>query len=983
MIHLSFCRFPRLLPRHAASTLTAVAALLASAIAAAAQLTPQNLRCESMDNPSGIDTRQPRLSWTLAAADPAARNQRQTAVQILVASSRAKLDANIGDIWDSSRLPTAEQATLLGEASNANAAALASANASAASNVPAPAALTSGATYHWKARAWDQDNRPSPWSAPATWVAGLLDPAEWRAAHWIGQPERINVNDKASGPTKTTRWFRKNLDLTTPPPAATVHIGSFGYHELYVNGTRVGDSVLDPAVSRLTRRIYYRTYDIAPHLRPGKNTIAVWLGQGWAAWTNWSTYGTALDSPIKHGPAFIAVVRDNTGANLATTDATWKTAPANLAAHNQWMWAAFGGEKLDATAAVPDWNTTTFDDAPWHPATILTATEPVRLTAHLVQPNRVIRQFAPVAIAPIPGLKDAWRVDFGQNYTGWVRLPLVGPAGTQVTLRYSERYNPKKPTKDLTNFSQVDHITLSGDPARDIFENRFNYHQFRWLTIEGLPAQPDITTFTAKQIRTAYAPASTFASSDPDLDKIHALARHTYESLTLGGYIVDCSHRERGGYGAEGQASMETGMYNYDQAALLRKWAGDWGDMLHPNGDLPHCAPTYWGGGGPAWKMASINIPWAAYTHYGDPRVLAENYPTMRAHLAFVQKQIDGNPDKVFPGYGGSVWNNIGDWYAANRVDPPRNQRLNEPLIKTRQFFANCFTLHTLDNIARAAAALGNTEDAAHYTARATALRAAVHKKFYDPAIGYARKDQTYLAFALLANIPPPHIRPLIEAALEKDIRETQEGHITSGVLGTYMQLKHLTQTGRSDLAHLLITQPGVPGWKHFLERGDTTLPEVWNPEKAPAYGQSLAHSSFISVGSWFIEGLAGIRVDPANPGFSHFFVSPGATDQVEWVRATHDTARGPIAVQWKHDKAPAAAAAADKISGAFHLDVTVPPNATATIRIPAKTPAAVTESGKPLAQIPGAKVLPALPGAALIRVGSGTYHFTADFTSK
>ncbi|MDR2513228.1 MAG: glycoside hydrolase family 78 protein [Puniceicoccales bacterium] len=921
------------------SPVISICTLLLMVVGAAAQLTPENLRCEDMKDPAGIDLRQPRFSWALKPDKPDVRNQSQSAVQILVASSKAKLDAHQGDVWNSGRIDTDEQALLL----------------------PATATLTSGRTYYWKARAYDQANQVSSWSKPALWITGLLDSSDWNGAKWIGQSERIDVNDKKSGPTKKTHWFRKSIQLDAVPPAATVHVGSFGYHELYVNGQRVGDTVLDPAVSRLTKRIYYRTYDISSLLRKGPNTIAIWLGQGWAGWPNWSTYGMELNSPIKHGPAIIAVVRDNT-QNIALTDTSWKTAPANLSANAQWFWASFGGEKLDLTAAVPNWNAPGFNDAAWANASLV-ETEPVKLSAHLVQPNRIIRQIKPVSVEPVPDKENTWRIDFGQNYNGWVRLPLVGPAGTKVTLQYSERYNPKKPRTNLASFGQIDHVVLSGDPKLDIFENRFNYHQFRWLTIGGLPAAPDLSQIIGLQIRTDYTPASTFASSNPILDKIHALALHTYESLTLGGYIVDCSHRERGGYGAEGQASMETGLYNYDQAALLRKWAGDWGDMLQPNGDLPHCAPTYWGGGGPAWKMASVNIPWGTYVHSGDTRILSENYETMTKHCEFILQQIKGDKEKVFPGFGGSVWNNIGDWYSATNVDPPKNQKLNGPLILTRQFFANCFVVHTFDNMSRAAAALCKTEDAKLYAERAATLRTNTHKKFYNAEGNfYARNEQTYLAFALFANIPPPEIRPLIEAALEKDIRETRNGHISSGVLGTYIQLKLLTQTGRSDLVHLMATQPGIPGWVNFIDRGDTTMPEVWDPERAPHYGQSLAHTSYISIGSWFIEGLAGIRVDPGKPGFKHFFIQPGATQQVEWVKASHTSTRGNIAVQWKNDPQ----------TTIFTLEATIPPNTTATVFIPTKDATSITESGtKPISLKP-------TKNGATIEIGSGHYTFKA-----
>ncbi|MDR2862410.1 MAG: glycoside hydrolase family 78 protein [Puniceicoccales bacterium] len=917
-------------------------ALLLAAAPASAQLTPSNLLCESLDAPSGIDAKQPRLSWALTAANPATRAQKQSAVQILVASSRANLDATTGDIWDSGRVSTDDQAAL----------------------VPAAVKLATGTTYYWKARTWDQDNRQSPWSTPATWTTGLLDAADWAGAKWIGQPERIDQKDSKSGPTKKTHWLRKNITLAALPPAATFHVASIGYHELYVNGQRVGDTVLDPAVSNPYHRVYYRTYDVRPFLRPGKNTVALWLGQGWAGWGNWNSYNMNFDSAVKHGPVLIGVLRDQQKP-LAVTDATWKSRPANLSASNQWMWASFGGEQLDLTAALPKWNSPDLDDssADWPAAKLVTPNPLPRLTAHAVQPNRVIRTFKPVSVEAVPGKENTWRIDFGKNYNGWVTLPLHGPRGTQVTLSYTEKHDPKKPLKDLAVFNQVDQVILSGDPALDRFQNRFNYHQFRWLTVEGVTTKPDIAQITASQIRTDYANATTFESSDSTLNQIHDLVLHTYECLTLGGYIVDCSHRERGGYGAEGQASMETGMTHFDSAALLRKWTGDWRDLVRPDGGLPNCAPTYWGGGGPAWKMALINLPVAAHTRYADNRVLEENYAAMSLHIESLLRQIDGNSAKVFPAHGGSIWDNIGDWYAASRKDPPRGQRLNPQLSQNRQFFNNAFIVHTLDNLALAARHLGKTADAQKYTARADALRAAVHKALYNAAENtYGYKEQTNLALALQTGITPEDLRDKVAAGLETDIRETHNGHITSGVLGTYMQLKYLTRTERSDLIYLMLTQPGIPGWVNFLKLGYTTVPEVWDPVKAPPYGQSVAHSSFISVGAWFVEGLVGIRPDPEVPGFKHFFISPGATEQVEWVKATHKTVRGEIAVQWKREKA----------TGKFILEATIPPNTTATVRIPAKSAGSVTEGGKPVSGAVAQK------DAVLVSIGSGTYRFEA-----
>ena len=79
--------------------------------------------------------------------------------------------------------------------------------------------------------------------------------------------------------------------------------------------------------------------------------------------------------------------------------------------------------------------------------------------------------------------------------------------------------------------------------------------------------------------------------------------------MSLGGYVVDCPHRERLGYGAEGQVAVDTALYGFDQGALFTKWLADWRDVQDPDsGEVPHTAPTYKGGGGPAWEAGLIGL---------------------------------------------------------------------------------------------------------------------------------------------------------------------------------------------------------------------------------------------------------------------------------------------------------------------------------------------------------------------------------------
>jgi alpha-L-rhamnosidase len=119
----------------------------------------ERLRCEYLTNPLGIDAAKPRLSWILQSAE---RGQRQTAYQVLVASTPDVLAKDQGDLWDSGRVASDQSVHV----------------------EYAGTPLGSRMRCCWKVRAWDKDGRPSTWSQPAFWTMGLLQPSDWQGK-WI------------------------------------------------------------------------------------------------------------------------------------------------------------------------------------------------------------------------------------------------------------------------------------------------------------------------------------------------------------------------------------------------------------------------------------------------------------------------------------------------------------------------------------------------------------------------------------------------------------------------------------------------------------------------------------------------------------------------------------------------------------------------------------------------------------------------------
>src|SRR6266550_6759811 len=125
-------------------------------------LHPTQLRCEYHDNPLGIDEIKPRLSWILKSDDPAAHDQKQTEYRVVVASSREKLDADQGDLWDSGQVKSDETIHIQ----------------------YAGKPLKSEQECWWKVRVWNGAGQQSSWSDPARWTMGLLEKSEWKAK-WI------------------------------------------------------------------------------------------------------------------------------------------------------------------------------------------------------------------------------------------------------------------------------------------------------------------------------------------------------------------------------------------------------------------------------------------------------------------------------------------------------------------------------------------------------------------------------------------------------------------------------------------------------------------------------------------------------------------------------------------------------------------------------------------------------------------------------
>ncbi|MCL5097426.1 MAG: glycoside hydrolase family 78 protein [Candidatus Omnitrophica bacterium] len=898
--------------------------------AASASMSIEDLRCEYLRDPLGIDVVRPRLSWVLASPQ---RGQGQSAYEVLVASSTQELEAGQGDLWDSGKVESGESVNVAFEGHE----------------------LTSGLRAFWKVRAWDRDGRVTPWSKPAMWSMGLLRHENWRARWIAGTAE----TGETKGGSIVLPLFRKEFQVQGKVTSATLYITSLGYHDVYINNHRIGDHVLDPVQSDYAKRVYYVTHDVTRQIRPGENVIAAALGKGW--------YWGGVHGVTQGKPALLAqlvITYDQGPETCVATDDSWKTSlgPITIIGGTH-LYADFGHEQIDGRKEQPGWRRTGFDDSSWQPA-VEVEIPPLIRSAQMIPPNRITADFKPVSL--VEWEPREYLFDLGENLTGWFRLKVHGQPGQAIDFTYyAAHLGARNPLTE--NFNQADRYLCGGGDG-ETFCSRFNYRAFRYVKVSGLSAPPRLEDAMAYLIQTDTPSASTFQCSDAMLNRLYQVVLHTHRCLTLGGIQVDCPHRERLGYGAEGQASMAQALCNFDMAAFYTKWSRDFQDGQDPaTGQVYYTAPfRIHSGGGPAWSGASVVFPWNTYLYYGDRRILRQHYDSMCHWIDFLEtKSRDGLLQyfTIPPNLGNSEWNFLGDWASPRRKQDTLPASGHWPDARENLLFNNCNYYLNLTILARAAVALEKPSDAELWSAKARALKQAINQKFFDARTGRyttGEQQQAYLAFPLLLDLVPGDSHAKVMRNLAEDIQVTRKGHLDTGVLGSYYMLGALLKEGRSDLIYQMVAQKTWPGWGNMMAEGATTLWEHWLP------GDSSIHNSFLSIGSWFVTGLGGINVDDSAPGFKHFIIRPAVVGGMQWVKATYHSIRGPITSNWSIK------------NGTFNLELDIPPGSTATVYVPSSSSAGLTESGEPFERAAGVKPLGTENGTIILGVASGRYRFCA-----
>ena len=774
--------------------------------------------------------------------------------------------------------------------------------------------------------------------------------------------------------------FRKSFS-TQPKKIvrARAYVAGLGYYTFWFNGKRLDDYLLQPGFARYNKTAYYSVYDLTEHLGRD-NTLAFELGRGWYGMTTPTLWGETFVRDWMAEPALRTLLTidyaDGT-RQVVVSDPSFKTAPGPILVDS-----IKAGEIHDTRKELPGWNLMKFEDQKWSPAVIAKGTMPSAapgLTAQLFEPIRVIESVTPVSIEKIVDESEAWLVDFGKNMAGTVEFKFRGEPGQAIRISYHEKIAPDGWRGRWNNFGAQDTGSFQTDVfvtkggAEESFQARYSYKGFRYLRVEGFKDKPSPGQFTAKIFNSDMADVGQFRSSSELWNKIWEAGKASIRS-NMHSIPTDCPQWEKLGWTCDDNGPFYAMAFSYDLRKLYEKRLQDFADDISPDGRIRNTIPSSWAkGDDPAWVGSYVDLVWKHYQTYGDRRVIGRHYANLKLYMSTLIKEGEASEK---PPLLTKPRKALGDWVSPDGNIPPEGALI----------YFDAYFYKYLRIMRDCAALLGRSEDVSYYGKLATDLKQQFNAFFYDEAEGgyystnrSAGFRQSPQAVALAFGLVPEDRAPRVVNRLVEDIK-IRNGHIWTGILGMEAIADALCENGRSDVAYSAHLKEDYPSLGNMIREGATTLWEDLTIKKA----RSLNHKMFATPLGWMARYVAGLHVDGVlgnGPGFRQAVISPyPSPEQVKFAQLDYNSPVGRYESHWRVQ------------DNEIVYDLVIPPNASATARLPLldKTGVTVTESGKPLWEngkpkesIDGCGKVKIENGRLIIPLGSGAYSFAVKTTDS
>lgn len=837
---------------------------------------PVDLTCEYEQN-AVIDILNPRLSWINDNVKDT-QGAAQTAYQIKVTDQNGNL------VWDTGKVKSAESAFIVYEGET----------------------LKSRTSYNWQVKVWDQNEKESAWSEAGSWHVGILAQDEWKGK-WIGAPWQGNdsydavksekegqylIEDNSERAAFPAPLLRKTFNVDKKIAQARFYGTGLGYFELYINGERIGEDYLSPNQTNYDVRpglntrgivvedpfeeylVMYLSHDLTDKLTSGENVFGVILGNGFYDMIeHWPPMG--YGSPRFLGQ--IEVTYTDGTSEIIASDESWKIERSAIVSDQ-----IFLGEHYDARLEHEGWSAPGYDDSAWENVAVKPA--PCgKLIPQNGPADRIVEKYEPVSIEKMDN--GGYKVKFPVEVSGWVALSGINAKeGQVIEIKY------------LGESGNGGNTYTAKGSGNESYHARFTWFVFSEVEIYGMD------NLTADQVEAHLVcsdveEAGEFRTSNDLLNQINTIWQQSQLDNMHGAIASDCPHRERSPYTGDGQIACVTVLYNYNAQTFYNKWIRDIRGSQTADGYVPNSSPWQPGcGGGVGWGAAIEIMPWEFYRHYGDVRMLEDNFNAMSRHLQWMMQWV--NPKTgVMHSQDPVPWKNLGDWL------PPRELPRNE-LVHTFLLW------NSADIVTKVADILG--KDSSEFAKIRDNAYNAFHNAFYDPKTGsYGKYGSNVLALQM--GVPADRHDKVVNA-LRSNIAEVND-HLDTGIVGTRYLFEVLCDNGLVDLAYKMMNQRDFPSFGWWIEQGATTTWENWDGR------DSRNHPMFGGGIGWYYRDLAGLRIK--EPGFKSFEIRPVVPEGLEWVEYTHETTYGEVMIKWEHK------------DGKFNLECTIPVGTTATVWMP------------------------------------------------
>ncbi len=895
----------------------------------------KDLKCEGVVNPKAVNSCSPDFSWKIISSQ---RNTLQQAYRILVASSVDKLEAGDGDLWDSGIVKSGQSTGISYKGKMQE----------------------SRANCFWKVKVWTNKGETG-WSDNASWSTGLLYYNDWKG-RWIGFDRLLGKDSNSFHSRLSARYLRKEFKLSGQVKQARVYIIGLGLYELYINGKKVGTQVLAPSPTDYLKNVKYNVFDVTQNLTRGDNAMGVILGNG-RYYTMRQHYKNYKIKNFGFPKLLLQLEIDYTDGSheRIVTNNSWKgTGDGPILSNNE-----YDGEEYDARKEFFGWDSPGFDDSAWMKAEYVEEA-PGRFEAQMNPGMKVMESIRPLSLTPAKNGK--YILDMGQNMVGWVKMKVQGKSGDRVKLRFAEILDADGGlfTDNLRDARATDIYTLKGG-SEEFWEPRFVYHGFRYVEISGYPGVPELDDFSGQVVYDDMQTTGTFETSDSIINRVFKSAywgiRGNYKGMP-----VDCPQRnERQPWLGDRAMGCYGESFLFDNHQLYKKWMEDIAYSQKWDGCIGDVAPNF-------WRYYSDNVTWPAtflmvadmlYVQFGDKQPVLEHYQAMKKWLEYMKKRYMTNDFII-------TRDAYGDWCKPpETIEAGRGKNANRKY--PSKLIATAYYYYLMQLMQKFADITGNPNDKIEFKQLAQNIRLGFNKKFYKGNGVYGNNELTDNILALATGVVADSESSKVADNIVDIVANKNNGHLSTGLIGTQWIMRTLSRLGRPDLALQLATTTSYPGWGYMVEHGATTIWELWNGNTAAPQMNSYNHVMMLGdLLIWYYENLAGIKSDEENkPGFKLIQMKPEFPNRLNHVKASYLSGYGLILSEWK------------KQEGMMTWKVRIPANTKARLWIPAESLTDITEGTQSCSAISEIKFIAKEGERIVLEIGSGEYRFKTKKLEK